>query len=182
MLALLAMAMTMLLPRRGQLIASLMLLSILGCSIAGYWVGPIETNLGGWAQSVGIRFVGDKMSFLALATASLVLLFLITFEPSEGKLPLWFGLLAGFTGALMTRDFFNLFVWFEVSMISTFGLLRLEFGPGRGSLRSYLTVQILGSTAMLLGTGTYYSSFGTLSMAPSSNPTSLGLASATTAA
>ncbi len=174
-LGLIGLALTLLSPRRAQLTAGLVLGAILACSILGYWIGPVATNLGGWAESINIRFEGDKMSFFALAVATLILLFLVAFESGEENIPLWLGLLAGFSGALMTRDFFNLFVWFEVSMISTFGLLRLELGPNRGTLRSYLTVQILGSTAMLLGAGAYYAAFGTLSMSPRMVPTSIGL-------
>ncbi len=178
--ALLGVGLCLVSPRRASAISATLLLGILLSSIYGIVMvdrfGPIEVVLGGWPKGVGISFLGDFFGFLLVGTAAALLLILVSFTEADlsDRLPMWLGLLAGFCGSVMTRDFFNLFVWFEVSLVSSFGLLRLELGAKGDTLRQYLTTQILASTAMLIGTGLFYASFGTLAMNPVTPPTSLG--------
>src|SRR3546814_13401501 len=75
-------------------------------------------------------------------------------------------LMAGVTGAFLTGDIFNLYVWFEVLLISSFGLLIL--GSQReqvdGALK-YAVLNLLGTTLFLIAVGYLYAIFGTLNMA-----------------
>ncbi|HAZ60550.1 MAG TPA: monovalent cation/H+ antiporter subunit D [Gammaproteobacteria bacterium] len=72
----------------------------------------------------------------------------------------------GLNGAFLTGDFFNLFVFFEVLLLASYGLL-LQGGAER-QLRPglhYVVINLLGSALFLLGAGLLYGAAGTLNMA-----------------
>src|SRR3546814_20670889 len=75
-------------------------------------------------------------------------------------------LMAGVTGAFLTGDIFNLYVWFEVLLISSFGLLILGSQRDQvdGALK-YSVLNLLGTTLFLIAVGYIYASFVTLTMA-----------------
>ena len=75
-------------------------------------------------------------------------------------------LLTGVLGAFHTGDLFNLYVWFEVLLISSFGLIVLGGRPMQldGALR-YCILNFLATTIFLVATGLLYGSTGTLNMA-----------------
>ncbi len=90
-------------------------------------------------------------------------------SPSErhyGFFPFLLFLMAGVSGAFLTGDLFNLYVWFEVLLISSFGLLIL--GSSRqqidGALK-YAVLNLIGTTLFLIAIGCLYALFGTLNMA-----------------
>jgi multicomponent Na+:H+ antiporter subunit D len=75
-------------------------------------------------------------------------------------------LLAGINGAFLTGDLFNLYVWFEVLLISSFVLLTL--GNGREQLVGgvkYVAVNLVSSLLFLAATGLVYGATGTLNLA-----------------
>jgi multicomponent Na+:H+ antiporter subunit D len=74
--------------------------------------------------------------------------------------------MAGVSGAFLTGDLFNLYVWFEVLLISSFGLLILgsEREQIDGALK-YAVLNLLGTTFFLIAVGYTYAIFGTLNMA-----------------
>ena len=72
----------------------------------------------------------------------------------------------GLMGAMLTGDVFNLFVFFEILLIASYGLM--IHGGGRMRLRGgvqYVVVNLAGSTLFLFALGTIYGIFGTLNMA-----------------
>ena len=74
--------------------------------------------------------------------------------------------LFGLNGAFLTGDLFNLFVFFEVLLIASYGLLLL--GGGRKRTRAglhYVVLNLVGSTLFLFAVGTLYGVLGTLNMA-----------------
>jgi multicomponent K+:H+ antiporter subunit D len=74
--------------------------------------------------------------------------------------------LMGINGAFLTGDFFNLFVFFEVLLIASYGLML--HGAGENRLKSgmqYIVVNLTGSTLFLIGVGLIYAVTGTLNMA-----------------
>jgi multicomponent Na+:H+ antiporter subunit D len=75
-------------------------------------------------------------------------------------------LLAGVCGAFLTGDLFNLYVWFEVMLIASFGLLIL--GGRREQLDGgikYVTLNLVSTILFLSGVGLLYGMTGTLNMA-----------------
>jgi multicomponent Na+:H+ antiporter subunit D len=83
-----------------------------------------------------------------------------------GFYPLLNMLLMGVNGAFMTGDLFNLYVWFEVMLMSSFVLMALggERQQIEGSVK-YLTLNFLASVLFLSATGIIYGKTGTLNMA-----------------
>jgi multicomponent Na+:H+ antiporter subunit D len=80
--------------------------------------------------------------------------------------PLFLGMLAAVNGAFLTGDIFNLYVWFELMLVTALGLVTLDRRPSQidGALR-YAAMSMMGATFMLLGIGLLYGAAGTLDMA-----------------
>ena len=125
------------------------------------------------ARPFGISFVADRLSaamvlitaIMAVATAVYQL------DGSENTdrplyQPLYHGLLAGVTGAFMTGDIFNMYVWFEIMLISSFGLLIL--GGTKEQLDAgvkYVMLNLVMTTVFLVAVAFLYGATGTLNMA-----------------
>jgi multicomponent Na+:H+ antiporter subunit D len=80
--------------------------------------------------------------------------------------PLYNLLLMAVAGAFLTGDIFNLYVWFEVMLITSFALLVL--GNGREQIRgglTYVAINLVSSTVFLAAVGLLYGATGTLNMA-----------------
>ncbi len=159
-------------------------LSILGSSAllaAGVWLlrevnaGGIQAvQLGNWPAPFGITLVADLFSAIMVAITGFVALCvgifaLANIDPNRerfGFYPLYHFLLLGVCGAFLTGDLFNLFVWFEVMLMSSFVLLAL--GGERPQIEAavkYLTLNFIASGLFLTALGILYGQFGTLNMA-----------------
>jgi len=136
--------------------------------------GILTLNVGGWEAPFGIVLVVDYLSALMLLVSSLILiavsLFAIRFLPDEIPLSrfyfFFFTLTMGMNGAFITGDVFNLYVWFEVMLISSFVLITI--GKKKEQLEGgikYLALNLLGSLLFLAGLGLLYGKTGTLNMA-----------------
>ncbi|TNF44449.1 MAG: Na+/H+ antiporter subunit D [Bacteroidetes bacterium] len=136
--------------------------------------GILILNVGGWDAPFGIVLVVDYLSALMLMVSSLILiavsLFAIRFLPDDIPLPrfyfFFFTLTMGMNGAFITGDAFNLYVWFEVMLISSFVLITM--GKRKEQLEGgikYLALNLLGSLLFLAGLGLLYGKTGTLNMA-----------------
>lgn len=129
--------------------------------------------VGDWPAPFGIVLVLDRLSALMLVlTAGLALVVLchalLTGVDRKGWHfhPLFQFLLTGLNGAFLTGDLFNLFVFFEVLLIASYGLMLHGQGPAR--LRAgvqYVVINLVGSIVFLIGVGTLYGVTGTLNMA-----------------
>jgi multicomponent Na+:H+ antiporter subunit D len=74
--------------------------------------------------------------------------------------------MAGVCGAFLTGDIFNLYVWFEVLLISSYGMLVLgNEKPQLDGAVKYGVLNLIGTNFFLIGTGMIYGVFGTLNMA-----------------
>jgi multicomponent K+:H+ antiporter subunit D len=133
---------------------------------------PQVYRLGNWPAPFGIVLVADQLSALMLLlTASLafaVLLYAVQGWDARGKLfhPLFLFQLMGLNGAFLTGDLFNLFVFFEILLIASYGLA-LE-GLGAERLRAtfhYAAVNIAASSIFLIAVSLLYGVTGTLNMA-----------------
>jgi len=136
--------------------------------------GTIEVyELGNWPAPFGIVLVLDKLSATMLAlTSSLALVAQLYAIGSgwdaRGKHfhSLYQFQLMGILGAFLTGDAFNLFVFFEILLIASYGLM--IHGGGSRRLRAgtqYVIYNLLGSTLFLFALGTLYAVTGTLNMA-----------------
>jgi multicomponent K+:H+ antiporter subunit D len=172
----------MVIALRGQLglqrIASLAtILGLNAIAVALLWSatvhGPEAYFLGDWPAPFGIVLVLDRLS--ALMVALLALLALITTLYAIGSgwdrkgahfHPLLMFLLMGIGGAFLTGDAFNLFVFFEVLLIASYGLM--IHGGGEARTRAgiqYIAFNLVGSSLFLFALALIYGVTGTLNMA-----------------
>lgn len=136
--------------------------------------GPVAMTMGKWLPPFGITFAADMTSAifaLAASIATLVVAFYAQTELTErghlfGFYPMLLLLLAGVSGSFLTGDIFNLYVWFEVMLIASFGLLILG---GRkiqldGAIK-YGFLNFLATTMFLVAIAYLYGLTGTLNFA-----------------
>ncbi len=134
----------------------------------------IYLNMGGWEAPFGISLVVDYLSVIMLLTASLIVLaiaiFSLKFIEEEHRhtrfYVFFFSLIMGVNGSLVTGDVFNLYVWFELLLTSSFVLITIERTRDQleGGLK-YMALNLLGSLLFLAGAGLLYGKTGTLNMA-----------------
>lgn len=139
-----------------------------------YQNGILLSQSGNWPAPFGITFVADTLAVtLVLLTAIAGLAVSIYSSGSVVKARLRFGyfpilhfLLLGLNGAFLTGDIFNLYVWFEIIIISSFVLLTVggEKAQLEGAVK-YFTLNILASAIFLTAIGVLYGLAGTLNMA-----------------
>lgn len=130
-------------------------------------------QLGDWAAPFGIILVGDMLSTLMVLLTSVLALFVLLYAIGSGWddrgrhfHALFQFQLMGIMGAFLTGDLFNLFVFFEVLLIASYGLMIHAGGNAR--LRAgvqYVLFNLLGSTLFLFALGAIYAETGTLNMA-----------------
>ncbi len=128
--------------------------------------------LGNWIAPYGIVLVADRLAVLMLvltaALALAVLFFAIDGNDRESAHfhALYQFQLMGINGAFLTGDFFNLFVFFEVLLIASYGLMVHGGGPARMQAGvQYVIINLVGSSLFLIAVGMIYSVTGTLNMA-----------------
>ncbi len=136
--------------------------------------GYATLRIGNWPAPYGIVLAVDLLSAIMLSLAAVVGLAVLVYalawfrrEPEEPLLyPLYLILLMGLNGAFLTGDVFNLYVFFEIMLVSSFGLMALggERGQIEGTIK-YLAISQLSSALFLLGAGLLYGLAGTLNMA-----------------
>ena len=136
--------------------------------------GILVTQAGGWQAPFGITLVIDLLSAIMLAITSFVALMVglyalrgINDERHQRHFFLFFHtLMMGVNGALIAGDIFNMYVWFEVMVISSFVLITLgsEKQQLEGAIK-YVTMNLLGSFLFLAGIGLVYGKTGTLNLA-----------------
>ncbi|WP_017613921.1 monovalent cation/H+ antiporter subunit D family protein [Nocardiopsis salina] len=131
----------------------------------------LSHNVALWAEGVSIPFVVDTFSALMLWTTSLLVLVCAAFAIAVGDDkasyfgPLVLVLSAGVTGALMTGDLFNLFVFIEVMLLPAYGLLAMLGSLRRlKSGRIYVTLNLLTSTIFLAGVALVYGAADTVNL------------------
>lgn len=136
--------------------------------------GPLAMSMGGWPAPFGIALAADALGAGLTVIASLVALAIVVYSLSEtsaehqraGFFPLVLALMTGVAGAFLTSDIFNLYVWFEVTLISSFGLIVL--GGSREQIDGavkYAFLNLLATTFLLIAIGLLYGMTGTLNMA-----------------
>ncbi|MEL0082707.1 MAG: monovalent cation/H+ antiporter subunit D family protein [Gammaproteobacteria bacterium] len=139
--------------------------------------GPISYAMGGWKPPVGIEYRIDQFNGLMLllitAVAAVVLPFARTSvdrEVDQQRHALfwssWLLCFTGLLGIVITGDAFNVFVFLEVSSLSTYALIACSRDRrGLTSAFQYLIMGTIGATFILIGIGLLYVLTGTLNMA-----------------
>lgn len=139
--------------------------------------GPISYALGDWKPPIGIEYLADPLSvFMCLIVAGGglgVMLYArqsVEHEVENKRIYLFYTMyllcLCGLLGIPITGDAFNLFVFLEISSLSSYVLISL--GEDRRALTAafqYLIMGTIGATFILLGVGLLYMITGTLNMA-----------------
>ncbi len=136
--------------------------------------GLILVDVGSWQTGFGIALVVDMMSALFILLSAILALVSFwygsTFIKSNISLsifhPVFFFLLFGLSGAFVAGDIFNLYVWFEVMLVSSFVLFTI--GASRSQLEGalkYVTINVISSVFFLIGVGILYGLTGNLNMA-----------------
>jgi len=133
---------------------------------------PMVYRLGDWPAPYGIVLVVDRLSALMLALNSSVALAVLLYATggwdAHGRNfhPLFQFQLMGLSGAFVTGDLFNLFVFFEVLLIASYALLL--HGQGAQRFRAgvhYVILNLAASALFLIGVSLLYSQVGTLNLA-----------------
>ncbi|MBK6713319.1 MAG: hypothetical protein IPG51_23760 [Chloroflexi bacterium] len=135
---------------------------------------PVVFHSGGWLAPFGIVLVGDLLSALFVVMTQLVMATGIIYAlGSQDKVvtyptffPLFLTLATGLTGAMLTGDLFNLYVFAELLVISGTVLTAVSDDKyGTEAAYKYFYISLLASFFMLLSIGSLYISYGTLNMA-----------------
>lgn len=129
--------------------------------------------LGNWPAPFGIVLMLDRLAALLVLLTMVLALFVQLYAIGTGWdakgrhfHALFLFQLMGLSGAFLTGDLFNLFVFFEVLLIASYGLM--IHGGGKDRLRAgvqYVAFNLVGSTLFLFALATIYSVTGTLNMA-----------------
>lgn len=141
------------------------------------WVsreGIQAVQIGNWPAPYGITLVADLFSAIMVVMTGLMGLTVAIYslgsiDPRReafGYYALLHTLLMGVSGAFLTGDIFNLYVWFEVMLIASFVLMTLGGSQEQleGALK-YVTINLMSSALFLTSVGILYSVTGTLNMA-----------------
>ncbi|XAL99975.1 proton-conducting transporter membrane subunit [Phycisphaeraceae bacterium D3-23] len=134
----------------------------------------LVSQMGDWQAPFGITIVFDSLSGLLIAAAATVALcsYIHSFSSLDPAVerryyhPLMQMLLFGVNMSFLTGDLFNLFVAFEVMLMSSYALLVI--GTGLKQMRQaykYILLNVLASTVFLMAAGMVYGMFGTLNIA-----------------
>lgn len=162
---------------RQRIISLLGTLAVGGVAVALFLAastGDIEVyEVGNWRAPFGIVLVLDRLSALTVLLTALLAIVVLIYAigsgwDARGKHfhALFQFQIMGIFGAFLTGDLFNLFVFFEVLLIASYGLMTHAGGAQR--LRAgvqYVVYNLLGSTLFLFALGVIYAATGTLNMA-----------------
>lgn len=165
--------------RRAQrLVNAVCITSLLAASVlllvAVQQQGVLAIRFGSWEAPFGVVFVADALAAAMVAITGILASAVMIFgmadvrrrEEQAGFYPLLLGMLAGVNGAFLTGDIFNLYVWFEVMLITAMGLLSI--GRNRARLDAtvrYAVLNLFSTLLFLTGVALLYGATGTLNMA-----------------
>ncbi|GAB3483877.1 monovalent cation/H+ antiporter subunit D [Polaromonas eurypsychrophila] len=158
------------------------LIGLLAALALLHWVNAVDTGTGpgsigvylpgNWRAPFGIVLVADRLSTMMVALTGVIAFAVSIYSTSRWDRagvhfhPLLQLQLMGLNGAFLTGDLFNLFVFFEVMLAASYGLLL----HGSGRLRvsaglHYIAINLAASSLFLVGAALLYGVTGTLNMA-----------------
>ncbi len=131
-------------------------------------------QISGWSSPFGITLVADLLAAMlvvavggvAVAVAAAAFAGVDPKREGFGYHPLIQILLMGVSGAFLTGDLFNLYVWFEVMLVASFVLMALHRTSAQVEAAfTYVTINLIASSIFLTALGLLYGVTGTLNMA-----------------
>src|SRR5688500_12601951 len=131
-------------------------------------------QVGGWPAPFGITLVADLLAGILVVAVGLIgtAIAVAAFSGVDprreafGYHPLIQILLMGVSGAFLTGDLFNLYVWFEVMLVASFVLMALHRTRAQlDAAFKYVTINLIASSIFLTALGLLYGVTGTLNMA-----------------
>ena len=135
-------------------------------------------QVGGWPAPFGITLVADLLAAMLVLAVGIVGVAVTAaafagVDPRReafGYHPLIQILLTGVSGAFLTGDLFNLYVWFEVMLVASFVLMALHRTSAQVEAAfKYVTINLIASAIFLTALGLLYGVAGTLNMADLAN-------------
>lgn len=135
---------------------------------------PLVFQLGGWQAPFGITFVADLLSATMVVMSQMIIsagvLYALGSRDQSVRYPafytLFLTLAAGLTGAFLTGDIFNLFVFAELLVVSGTVLTAISDDKyGTEAAYKYFYISLFASIFLLIASGLLYVSYGTLNMA-----------------
>lgn len=153
--------------------ALLLLLAAAGLMLALPAGARLSLALGDWPLPYGIELAADLLSAGLVLVAAVLGLAAMLYrlgredaEPGLAASPLAHGLMASVCAVFLAADLFNLYVWFELMLITTLGLL-VHRGAPRGSEAAfkYLALNLLGTLVLLAAVALIYGASGQLNFA-----------------
>ena len=141
--------------------------------------GYITYSLGGWAPPLGIEYRIDATNAFVLTLISMIGAVVLPFAYTSVKDEIrtrdhslfyacWMLCFTGLLGMVATGDAFNVFVFLEISSLSTYVLVAQGASKDRRALTAaydYLIMGTIGATFFVIGLGMLYMATGTLNMA-----------------
>jgi len=138
--------------------------------------GPISYFLGSWPAPWGIEYKVDMLSAFVMLIVTSIGAIVMVFAPKSVQMEIpsdrtylfytmYLLTFAGLLGIAITADAFNLFVFLEISSLSSYVLISL--GAQRNALTAalrYLILGTLGATFYIIGVGLMYQMTGTLNI------------------
>ncbi|MBO8156003.1 MAG: Na+/H+ antiporter subunit D [Bacillaceae bacterium] len=149
--------------------------------LASLWIGlyvlengSVILETGDWKAPYGIILVADQLSIFLVITTNIIAAFSVFYAQSvlnEQKekyyfYSFFFLLISGVSGAFLTGDLFNLFVFYEVFLMASYGLIIL--GGEKIQLREsfkYVILNLFSSMLFVTTVAFLYSVVGTVNMA-----------------
>ncbi len=133
--------------------------------------GPLVIQLGGFPAPLGITFYADRFSLLFAISINLGTLLLWPAgagdRPRQAMLALL--LVAAGGGLALSGDLFNMFVFYELLSVVSYGLITSRPGTGGGAVLAatlrYLIISAVGAVLVLAGIALVYQATGTLNLA-----------------
>lgn len=159
--------------RNGWLAIAILALAMIATLRLGwevYFHGTQSMAVGGWSQGIGITLRVDMVGMIFAVLCQIVLLGALAYEVVSDVGARVFPALVlflavGLTGLMFTGDAFNFYVFFEISMISSYILV--NYGETPRQFRAafvFITVNLLGSVLFLIGIAAIYHTTGFLDM------------------
>ncbi|MGX5682577.1 Na+/H+ antiporter subunit D [Schumannella luteola] len=169
-------------PRAQRIVTVLALTAVLAIGAVLLWAvdsqGALVMEVGGWAAPFGIVLVVDRLSALMIVVSALVLLAVLVFSIGQGLadgddetpvsiyFPTYQILAAGVFTAFIAGDLFNLYVGFEILLVSSYVLITL--GGTEPRIRAgvtYIVVSLVSSMIFLASIAMIYGAVGTINIA-----------------
>jgi len=158
-----------------NVVATVALLAVAIALLRQADTGPVRVAVylaANWPAPFGIALALDRLSAIALLLTAIMALGSLLYSLARWHRagvhfhPLFQLQLMGLNGAFLTADLFNLFVFFEILLAASYGLLLHGSGPQRVKAGlHYIAVNLVGSSLFLIGVALIYGVTGTLNMA-----------------